>query len=490
MATPDTFPETFLEILKPRKDKSSKKRKVDDLAGSVASTITILRNAAASEPTELTKLPHKKSSVSDEKASYKSKKASAMKNEGLGKKRKSSYLDDPIRDVSESATSFQVPDEACSPSFDNDDAQGPSGRKRKDSVGEIEVDVNAPEPPSKKALRHLKKGKPLPPSKSGADSTPEPELKREKKNEVEKRSEYGVWIGNLSWSVSKDDLRTFLMEHAGISAEMITRVHMPGPNDSKPANKVEKKFGKVVHNKGFAYVDFSVADAVEKAVQLSEQLMSGRRLLIKNQKSFEGRPEKTKEESRNEGKPPSKKIFLGNLSFDVTGDMIKDHFEKCGEIESVKIATFEDTGKCKGYAWITFEELEAAKNAVRGFVHIEEDLSDTSQSEDETSEEQEEASKPRKTRTRKWWVNKIKGRPLRMEFAEGADVRYKKRYGKEGTKNANAGDPEMAGQEVREEPARSAPEYRPSERVTYDRPYGAPRLTGGIVRSEGRKITF
>ena len=211
-------------------------------------------------------------------------------------------------------------------------------------------------------------------------------------------------------------------------------------------------------------MDFSTADGVEKAVELSEQLMSGRRLLIKNQTSFEGRPEKTKEESRNDGKPASNRIFLGNLSFDVTEDILKDHFEKCGAIESIKIATFEDSGKCKGYAWIVFEDLEAAKSAVRGFVHIEEEMSDASQSEDdEGSDEEEKTSKPKKTKTRKWWINKLKGRPLRMEFAEGADVRYKKRYGKDGTKNPNAGVSEASGEEVKKnlKPARAAPEYRP-----------------------------
>ena len=74
-----------------------------------------------------------------------------------------------------------------------------------------------------------------------------PEPKKEKKTEVEKRSEYGVWIGNLPWSVSKDDLRKFLVEYSDITPEMITRVHMPGPNDSKSANKVEKKkFGRLI----------------------------------------------------------------------------------------------------------------------------------------------------------------------------------------------------------------------------------------------------
>ena len=465
MAPSEALPKETKKSLKPKKDILNKKRKAGELDESIHSAVTSVQDRVAPGP-----------ATSEDEAKEKPRKSISSREENSGKKRKPTGSDETVLPTPELVPSTNVPD-ATSPNSGNETSQGPPSKKRKASAEEIEVDVTAPEPPSKKALRRLKKGKPLPPSKSGAESTPEPEPK--KKTEVEKRSEHGVWIGNLPWSVSKDDLRSFLVEHSDIAPEMITRFHMPGPNDSKPANKVEKKFGKVVHNKGFAYVDFSTADAVQKAVELSEQLMSGRRLLIKNQKSFEGRPEKTKEETNNDGKPASKRIFLGNLSYDVTEDMLKDHFEKCGTIESVKVATFEDSGKCKGYAWIVFDDLEAAKKAVRGFVHIEEELSDASELDGEDgSDEEGDVSKPKKTKTRKWWINKIKGRPLRMEFAEGADVRYKKRYGKDGTKNTGTARPP------------EAPEHRPAEGVSYDRPYGAPRLTGGIVRSEGKKVTF
>jgi RNA recognition motif-containing protein len=404
----------------------------------------------------------------------------------------SSSADEPTSAVAKKTLSAVAPNPEQSPSPTKELAQEPASKKRKASVEEIEVDITAPEPPSKKALRRLKKGKPLAPSKSGAESTPEPEAKKEKSSEVEKRSEHGVWIGNLPWSVSKADLRKFLIEYSDITEEMITRVHMPGPDDGKPANKVEeKKVGKKAHNKGFAYVDFSSANTVELAVELSEQLLSGRRVLIKNNKSFEGRPQKTKEESRNHGKPPSKRVFLGNLSFDTTEESIKEHFEKCGAIESVKVATFEDSGKCKGYAWVVFEELEAAQNAVRGFVRIAEEESDAFESESESgindggSNAEGAVSKLKpKTRTRKWWVNRIKGRPLRMEFAEDAQVRYKKRYGKEGTKKGTAEAPEVPREEVKDNQVPA-----PAKFVEYRQAY-APRLTGGIVESKGNKITF
>ena len=254
--------------------------------------------------------------TSDDLSKKPTKTSTKPKKEKSSKKRKVSSLVESgsstsVSDVAAMPpnTSVTSPSAVQSPTLNDGDPQEPPSKKRKASVEEIEVDVNAPEPPSKKALRRLKKGKPLPPPKSGAETTPEPGEKKEKNSEVEKRSEHGVWIGNLPWTVSKEELRTYLVEYSDITEEMITRVHMPGPADSKSANKVqEQRVGKKVHNKGFAYVDFSSAEAVAKAIELSEQLMSGRRLLIKNHKSYEGRPQKTKEESRNDGKPPSKRV--------------------------------------------------------------------------------------------------------------------------------------------------------------------------------------
>ncbi|CAL3967363.1 unnamed protein product [Diplocarpon coronariae] len=370
---------------------------------------------------------------------------------------------------------------------DGEDAERPK-KKRKAMADEIEVDISAPVPPSKKELRRLKKGKPLPASKTAAEPIADSEEKK-KKAEVEKRSEHGVWIGNLPFFVSKADLQTFLIEQSDLTEEDITRIHMPGPNDKKTANQVqEKKYGKVVHNKGHAYVDFATAQGVTHALELSEQLLSGRRVLIKDHKSFEGRPEKTKSESRHGGKPPSTRIFLGNLSFDTTEESLKEHFEKCGAVVNVKVATFEDTGKCKGYAWIVFEELPAAESAVKGYVMVEEEDSDVSESDESDAESDAEGAsklKPKKVKLRKWWVNKIKGRPLRMEFAEDAQVRYKKRYGKGGTKtvqSAGTRAPEPAGERPKSGPV-------VAKSVEYRKEY-APRLTGGIVESKGNKVTF
>ena len=394
--------------------------------------------------------------------------------------------------------------------------ESPSRKRKRDQspVAEIEVNVSAPEPPSKKALRKAKKAKPSrtttkPDAKLGSGSI-SPEITtntdRDDLASTPKRSDYGIWIGNLPWTATKQDLRTFLTRDTDVTDDAITRLHMPPPSKSAAAASRQKI---KPQNQGFAYVDFSSKEALAEALALSEKLLTGRRVLIKDAKSFEGRPEKSKEEvasSVNPSKPPSRRIFVGNLGFDTTKEILQDHFARCGDILDIHIATFEDTGKCKGYAWLEFAELEAAEAAIRGWVNFD-SKNDASDEDDEVSTALADQLKPKKKpKLRKWWTNRLGGRPLKMEYAEGKDIRYKKRFGKEGSarKEETALDSDIqptlepvdGNSTIVPNDTRGTKHRKPTSKVDARtiKPgaalAAAPRLSGGIVESQGRKTTF
>ena len=380
-------------------------------------------------------------------------------------------------------------------------------RKRGERIAEeIEVDVTAPEPPSKKALRKTKKGKAAPAApilgsksvavQSGSISVEDAPAGA---SAPSKRSEYGIWIGNLPWTTTKNDLRSFLTKDTDIPDSMITRLHLPTPSQGIIANSRQRV---KPQNKGFAYVDFSTDEVLAKALALSEKLLTGRRVLIKDSRSFEGRPERNKEQEttiQNSGKPPSKRIFVGNLDFETTKQALEEHFTRCGEILDVHIATFEDTGKCKGYAWIEFADLEAGEAAVRGWVSF--NKADSENEDEEIAAalaEEGGLERKKKPKLRKWWVNRLLGRPLKLEFAEGKDVRYRKRFGKVSS-DAKDGmtvvDPDpgsMAQPSFKESTSQKryprkfdARKVKPGASLA-----AAPRSTGGIVESKGKKTTF
>ncbi|CEJ82544.1 hypothetical protein VHEMI02603 [[Torrubiella] hemipterigena] len=367
--------------------------------------------------------------------------------------------------------------------------------KRKADLEEIEVDVSAPEPPSKRAKRALKKGKSL--TKAATSDDEKDDEESGKPGKV--RSEHSVWIGNLPFTLTAKELRQWLVDNSGgvITDEAITRIKLPTvkvpggrPKDEKPANK------------GFAYVDFTDIGGKVAAIALSETELNARRLLIKDAKSFEGRPAKEKEEGEGEdkagkkvnGKPDadavdpnaSRKVFVGNLSFKVTEDDVWQNFEKCGEIESVKLATFEDTGKCKGFGWVKFKTAQGAAWAVKGFVKIKEAVETEADFQDDADEEKKQEQKQFKTR--KWWVNRLMGRELKLELAEDDQSRYRKRFGKDRPKDGEARPPRDRGNFNRREGNNRAPvsEVRPSK----DTDINVARLTGQVVEHTGTKTSF
>jgi RNA recognition motif-containing protein len=60
-----------------------------------------------------------------------------------------------------------------------------------------------------------------------------------------------------------------------------------------------------------------------------------------------------------------KKIFVGNLSWKVTEDILRPVFEKIGKVVSVKIITDQYTGKSKGFGFVEMENSEDADRAIR-----------------------------------------------------------------------------------------------------------------------------
>lgn len=60
----------------------------------------------------------------------------------------------------------------------------------------------------------------------------------------------------------------------------------------------------------------------------------------------------------------SKKVYAGNLSFITTEETLQKVFSIFGKIESVSIIKDKISGNSKGFGFVTFEEENAAAQAV------------------------------------------------------------------------------------------------------------------------------
>lgn len=59
-------------------------------------------------------------------------------------------------------------------------------------------------------------------------------------------------------------------------------------------------------------------------------------------------------------------IYVGNCSFDVTEQQLKDVFSAYGEVNGVNVITDRDTGRPRGFAFVEMSDSAAADAAIRG----------------------------------------------------------------------------------------------------------------------------
>ena len=60
----------------------------------------------------------------------------------------------------------------------------------------------------------------------------------------------------------------------------------------------------------------------------------------------------------------AKKLFVGGLSWGMTDADLRKAFESYGEIAEAKVITDRDTGRSRGFGFVTFSQDEDAKTAI------------------------------------------------------------------------------------------------------------------------------
>ncbi|HPQ68271.1 MAG TPA: RNA-binding protein [bacterium] len=60
----------------------------------------------------------------------------------------------------------------------------------------------------------------------------------------------------------------------------------------------------------------------------------------------------------------SKKLYVGNLSWGTNDQSLHEAFSRFGEIAEAKVITDRDTGRSRGFGFVTFADEESAEAAV------------------------------------------------------------------------------------------------------------------------------
>ncbi|KAI4365478.1 hypothetical protein MLD38_021459 [Melastoma candidum] len=120
-------------------------------------------------------------------------------------------------------------------------------------------------------------------------------------------------------------------------------------------------------SKGVGYIEFFDAMSVPMAIALSGQLLLGQPVMVKPSEA-----EKNLVQSTATGSSSAitgaygatdRKLYVGNLHFNMTESHLKSIFEAFGPVELVQLPLDPETGHCKGFGFVQFAQLEHAKAA-------------------------------------------------------------------------------------------------------------------------------
>ena len=60
----------------------------------------------------------------------------------------------------------------------------------------------------------------------------------------------------------------------------------------------------------------------------------------------------------------TKKLFVGNLNWETSDDGLYEAFAQFGEITEAKVISDRETGRSRGFGFVTFTDDEAAEKAI------------------------------------------------------------------------------------------------------------------------------
>jgi RNA recognition motif-containing protein len=63
----------------------------------------------------------------------------------------------------------------------------------------------------------------------------------------------------------------------------------------------------------------------------------------------------------------SQRLYVGNLSFHTTADAVRTLFAEAGEVTDVHVVTDRETGRSRGFAFVTMGTQEQATKAIERF---------------------------------------------------------------------------------------------------------------------------
>nr|CAD7412696.1 unnamed protein product [Timema poppensis] len=118
--------------------------------------------------------------------------------------------------------------------------------------------------------------------------------------------------------------------------------------------------------KGIAYVEFKDPDSVPLAMGLSGQKLLGIPIIVQHTQAEKNRAGNSMPNMiLPKGNLGPMRLYVGSLHFNITEEMLRGIFEPFGKIDNIQLITDPETGRSKGYGFLT--DAKKALEQLNGF---------------------------------------------------------------------------------------------------------------------------
>jgi RNA-binding protein 39 len=121
---------------------------------------------------------------------------------------------------------------------------------------------------------------------------------------------------------------------------------------------------KTRRSKGVAYVEFYELESVSLALGLTGEKLMGAPVLVQQTQAEKNRSLFGQPYHHHNHHAGPVKLFVGSLHYNINQAMLRGIFEPFGPVEHVSIVTDSETGRSKGYGYVTFRKADHANKAL------------------------------------------------------------------------------------------------------------------------------
>lgn len=153
-----------------------------------------------------------------------------------------------------------------------------------------------------------------------------------------------VFIGSLKYTSTEDSLKSYFSKFG----ELVDCVIMK-----------ESKSGK---SRGFGFVSYKTSSMVDEMMKHRPHKLDGRELEVK-------RATPREESGKPGAEATTKKLFVGGVREGLNEDHLRQYFSKYGKIEDCIVMKEKDSGKLRGFGFVTFDDYDPVDKIVRKYLN-------------------------------------------------------------------------------------------------------------------------